>query len=127
MANIVLLDTDVLIDVARAVPKAVSWLKTLQSEIGVSSLVAMELINGCLNKQEQRNMQRTLDKLHIFYINKTYAKKALTTFSEVHLRNGIGIIDVLIAYTAIQENLLLYTRNKKHYQVVKGLQFDVPY
>jgi len=44
----ILLDTDVMIDVLRGYDPAVTWLQRLQyQEIGLPGLVAMELLQGC--------------------------------------------------------------------------------
>lgn len=48
-------------------------------------------------------------------------------FRQVHLANAIGILDMLIAHTAIDMNLPLHTFNLKHYAAVPGLQTIQPY
>ena len=50
----ILLDTDVMIDLLRQYPPAVAWLDSLGSEeIILPGFVAMELIQGCRDKAEQ--------------------------------------------------------------------------
>jgi predicted nucleic acid-binding protein len=48
----ILLDSDVLIDLLRKYPPAMAWFDTLQEdeELMVSGYVFMELIQGCRNK-----------------------------------------------------------------------------
>jgi len=58
----ILLDTDVMIDVLRKYPLAISWLNELESEmIGIPGLVAMELLQGCRNREEQKLVENTLN------------------------------------------------------------------
>lgn len=50
----ILLDSDVLIDLLREHPPAVAWFDALNyaEELAVSGYVVMELIQGCRNKVE---------------------------------------------------------------------------
>jgi len=49
----ILVDTDVMIDVMRRYAPAVAWLDSLDTEtIGIPGLVAMELLQGCRNREE---------------------------------------------------------------------------
>lgn len=58
----ILLDTDVLIDLLRRYAPAVEWFDALpvDEEIVVPGYVVMELIQGCRNKAEQERVQREL-------------------------------------------------------------------
>ncbi len=50
----ILLDSDVLIDLLRKYPPAMAWFDALgeDEELAVSGYVVMELIQGCRNKAE---------------------------------------------------------------------------
>ncbi len=51
----ILLDTDVLVDVLRAHAPALAWLNQLdESVVGLPGFVALELIQGCRNRREQQ-------------------------------------------------------------------------
>ena len=54
MAPPVLIDTDILVDAGRGVPKAVACLERLEQEavLAISVVSQMELVVGCRNKQE---------------------------------------------------------------------------
>ncbi|RME69579.1 MAG: type II toxin-antitoxin system VapC family toxin, partial [Chloroflexi bacterium] len=51
----ILLDSDVMIDLLRQYPPAMKWFDTLEDEeeIVLSGYVVMELLQGCRNKLEQ--------------------------------------------------------------------------
>jgi len=49
----VLVDTDIMIDVLRQFPEALAWLASIGAEaIVVPGFVAMELVQGCRNRAE---------------------------------------------------------------------------
>lgn len=55
----ILLDSDVMIDLLRQHPPAMRWFDTLDEdeELVLPGFVVMELIQGCRNKQEQERIQ----------------------------------------------------------------------
>ena len=57
----ILLDTDIMIDVLRHYPPAVTWLESLgNEEILLPGFVVMELLQGCRNKAEQEQIEKEL-------------------------------------------------------------------
>jgi len=122
----ILLDTDVMVDVLRGYEPAKEWLKSVQ-DIGVPGLVAMELIQGCQNVKEQRQLERALSEYQLFWLSEEDCDRALTTFSSHHLSDNIGLLDALIAETTIGVNAELATFNVKHYRVLRGLRIVQPY
>jgi len=53
-----LLDSDVLIEVQRGRPNAKEWLLNLQDPIALPAAVAWEMLYGSRNKQELRKSER---------------------------------------------------------------------
>lgn len=54
----ILVDTDVMIDLLHEYPPAVAWLDSLgEEEIILPGFVVMELIQGCRNKAEQQRVE----------------------------------------------------------------------
>lgn len=122
----ILLDTDTMIDVLRGYQPAKEWLKSVL-EIGIPGLVAMELIQGCQNAKEQRQLEKTLSTYQLFWPTEDDCKRALASFSDHRLSDNIGLLDALIAETAIGVDAELATFNVKHYRVLKGLRSIQPY
>lgn len=57
----ILVDTDVMIDIFREYSPAIVWLHSLgNQEINLPGFVAMELIQGCRNKVELEKIEREL-------------------------------------------------------------------
>lgn len=122
----ILLDTDVMVDILRGYEPAKEWLKSAQ-EIGVHGLVAMELIQGCQNAREQRQLEKGLSEYQLYWPTEEDCNRALASFSTHHLSDNIGLLDALIAETAIGVNAELATFNIKHYRVLRGLKSMQPY
>ncbi|GER79332.1 MAG: type II toxin-antitoxin system VapC family toxin [Anaerolineae bacterium CFX3] len=122
----ILLDTDVMVDILRGYEPAKEWLKTAQ-EIGIPGLVAMELIQGCQNAREQKQLEKSLSAYPLFWPDEDDCNRALTSFAFHHLSDKIGLLDALIAETAIGVDAELATFNVKHYRVLKGLRSVQPY
>lgn len=123
-----LLDTDVLVDLLRGFPPAVAWLQSVADEqVGVPGFVAMELIQGCRNKQEQRVVETELRKLEILWPEAASCDRALATFARFYLSDGIGLLDALIAEIAKEQGVPLHTFNEKHYRPIPGVETVQPY
>jgi len=63
-----LLDTDIMIDVLRRYPPALAWLTSLgTAQLALPGYVVMELIQGCRNKAEQDQLERALTAFQIVW------------------------------------------------------------
>lgn len=124
----VLLDTDVMIDVLRGYGPAIDWLQsTLSVSIGLPGIVAMELLQGTRNRREQQQVEQDLRSLKLYWPSSADCQRALDDFASHHLSHSIGILDALIAETAIGLDAELATFNVKHYSVVARLTMQQPY
>jgi predicted nucleic acid-binding protein len=123
-----LLDTDVMIDILRRHDPALDWLRELGDEsIGLPGLVAMELLQGCRNQTEQRRVEGVLQAYILYWPTHTDCRRAIDSFVATHLSHGIGVLDALIAETAIGLGVPLATFNQKHYRAIAALQTVQPY
>lgn len=124
----ILLDTDVMIDLLRQYPPAVAWLDSLgEEEIVLPGFVVMELIQGCRNKAEQEEVERELGAYSVAWPLPETCDEALSLFARYHLSHGLGILDALISQMAVALNLPLCTFNQKHYAAVPNLKTVQPY
>ena len=107
-----LLDTDVMIDLLRQYPPAVAWLDSLgEEEIVLPGFVMMELIQGCRNKREQEKLETDLAAYRIAWPAPATCDAALAVFTSHHLSHGLGIVDALIAQMAVTLHIPLHTFN----------------
>ena len=64
-----LLDTDVMIDILRNYPPALTWFESLQDEEapGLPGFVVMELMQGGRNVRELRALRRRLEPFNTYW------------------------------------------------------------
>jgi len=67
MRNLLLIDTDILIDVSKGINEAIDCLQIIQPKYNpaVSVITKMELIVGCRNKKELKDSSATSSTLKI--------------------------------------------------------------
>jgi predicted nucleic acid-binding protein len=124
----IILDSDVMIDVLRQYPPAITWLETLEDEeIILPGFVVMELLQGCNNKAEQEKMENILAAFEVIWPSADTCDEALGVFASYHLSHNIGLLDALIGQTAVALELPLHTFNRKHYAVIRQLATTEPY
>lgn len=124
----VILDSDVMIDLLRRHSPAVTWLASLdEEEIGLPGFVVMELLQGCSNKSEQDEVEKVLTGCEVLWPLPETCGEALEVFARYHLSHGVGLLDALIGQTAVALNLPLHTFNRKHYAAIPGLVTVEPY
>jgi hypothetical protein len=123
-----LVDTDVMVDVLREHPPALVWLRSLGFEaIGVPGLVAMELMQGCRNQAEQRRVVKVLRPYVLYWPNQQDCFRAHDDFVAHHLTRNLGVLDALVAETAVGMSVQLATFTEKQYAVVRALGTTRPY
>jgi predicted nucleic acid-binding protein len=124
MPAAVLVDTDILIDVARGNPRAVAFMKELSDQVSlnISIVTQMELLVGCRNKEEQKSLDTFLSNFRIIELNAEISLQAVSFLKEYRLSHGLLIADALIAATASWAGISLVTRNLKDYRFIAGLE-----
>ena len=71
MPNMVIVDTDILIDSGLGVGDAIACLEQIEQRLpmAVSIITQMELIVGCRNKKELRAVDRFLSRFELINLN----------------------------------------------------------
>jgi predicted nucleic acid-binding protein len=87
----------------------------------------MELLQGCQNKAEQQRVEQFCKPYVLRWPSESDCQRALHDFAAHRLSSNIGLLDALIAHTAMGLNESLATFNVKHYHVVVGLTTVQPY
>lgn len=124
----ILLDTDVAVDILRKHPPAVDWVQGLGSApVGLPGLVVMELLQGCQNKDEQQRVEQFCQPYALHWPAQADCQRALHDFAAHHLSSNLGLLDALIAHMAVGLSEPLATFNVKHYRVIAGLITIQPY
>jgi len=124
----ILIDSDVLIDISCRFPPAVLWLGSCGSDVvATPGYVMMELINGCHNKVELLQLDQVTATMEVVWPSPTSCDAAMIACGSLHLSHSLGLLDSLIAQTAIELSLPLHTFNVKHFQHVPALTTVQPY
>lgn len=123
-----LLDTDIMIDVLRGYAPALQWIENVSiTDIALPGYVAMELIQGCQNQQELRTLRDEMKRFRILWPQPTTCDQALHFFGRFHLAHSTGLLDVLIGMLAVERGVPLHTFNEKHYRPIPGMETVQPY
>ncbi|MFQ5612780.1 MAG: type II toxin-antitoxin system VapC family toxin [Anaerolineae bacterium] len=128
MTEVVVVDTDVLIDVGRGVDDAIRCLQQIegQSSLSVSAITEMELIIGCRSKSELSAVGDFLLRFQIIKLTEQISDTAVDLLHRYRLSHGLLIADALIAATAISLDKPFVTKNQRDYRFISGLQL-LPY
>jgi tRNA(fMet)-specific endonuclease VapC len=121
-----LLDTDIWIEVIRKEAKAVQWFKVQHDPI-LSGIAAIEGAFGSQSASELQEVLKKQSSLRILWPIDDDFKKATIELSQYKLLHGMGILDAVLASSAIRCNLPLATFNVKHFRAIPGLKIVQPY
>jgi predicted nucleic acid-binding protein len=122
-----LLDTDVLIDVQRGHPPAVAWFSSQTQPLAVPGFVVMELVQAARNAGELQSARKLVAPFPVIWPTEADCARALSDLITLRLSHSLGLIDAVIAATAVGQNATLCTFNLKHYRPVPGLTLTQPY
>ncbi len=122
------INSNILIDAMNGIVGAVAFLEEQQkTEIQISIVSAMELIAGCRNKTEMRKLQRFFQRCKLLPVTASVSQVAFQLMESFYLSHGLILPDALIAATAMEHNLTLYTRNTRHFRMIPELKVNQPY
>ena len=124
-----LIDSDILIDAERGVADAVAFVLAQHAMAGmnISAVTAMELIVGCRNRKELQVVESFLARAIIHEVAPAASRLARDWLTSYCLSHGLMIADALIAASAHQLGLPLYTKNVRHFQMLPLLVVIRPY
>ncbi len=126
-----LVDTDTLSYFFRNHPKVVAKIESYLEEhgfISISVVTYYEVLNGLYYQDAKKQLERFEEFLSfnkVLLLSKEIAQKSAGIFAELR-KNGqvIGHNDVLIAGTAIFNDMVLITNNVNHFSRISGLIMD---
>jgi predicted nucleic acid-binding protein len=123
MTDMVLIDTDILIDVGRGIDEATTCLQILeqQGNTAISVVTQMELMVGCRNKNELNALENFLERFVIIHLNESVSQLAVGFLKQYRLSHGLLIADALIAATAKFLGGALASKNQRDYRFIETL------
>lgn len=127
--NELLLDTDTISLFLRNDPKVMSKAKSYLSYFRgftFSTITRFEVLRGLKIKDAQNQLARfqtVCDNSRILNLNDAIIVKAADIYADLYKRGQIiSDADILIAATAIENNLAIVTNNENHFNRITGLQ-----
>lgn len=118
----ILLDTNILIEILKGNPKTVQQVQTLDDELAISSITIMELYYGARDKQEVKKIEKFISLFTVVHLNETISFKAMQLIQMYAKSHTLDIPDGLIASTALTHNLELFTYNLKDFRFIEKLK-----
>lgn len=91
------------------------------SHILISSITKMELILGATNKADLNTISKKLNRFGVLLINEAINLRAIDLVQSYRLSHGLALADSMIAATAIQTELELFTYNTKDFRFISKL------
>ncbi len=122
-----LLDSDILIDFSKGIREAADFLNVAKDKSKISIFSSIELIIGARNQKELSSIEEFLSKFNIADLNAEIGRLAYGLIREYNKTIGLKIIDAMIAATAVNNELILVTRNTRHFDKIRELRIKVPY
>lgn len=129
IGQIMLIDTDILIDASRKLEAAGRFLDERQQkgDVTISIVSAMELIAGCRSAVQLAGVRRFLDQCDILPLTEAISERARELMEAFTLSHGLLLPDALIAATAIEAGIPICTRNIRHFSMIPKLDTIQPY
>src|ERR1700676_2827626 len=104
-----LVDTDVLIDIQRGHAPAIALFAGLAELPAVPGFVVMELVQDARNAREVRRARKLVAPLPVVWPTEADCARALSDFTAYHRAHSLGLLDALIAASAVGRSATLYT------------------
>ena len=125
--EIVLLDTNILIEILKGNPETIASVESLHAELVLSSISVMELYYGAKNKAELRKLEKFVSLFRVVEIDETISSTATQLVKRYAKSHTLDIPDSLIAATALKlgSGCRLFTYNRKDFKFIEGLTLVV--
>lgn len=129
MANpVALVDTSILVDFLRGHQAAQAWLERFSAdELAISVITAAELVAGCRNRREQKQVVADLASFPMVMISAEVSETAWEWYCQYRLSDGVGFLDCLIAASAYHLGATIWTLNERHFRPFPDLKVERPY
>jgi len=120
----VIVDTDILVWYLRGNDTARRFLARLPfPEREVSALTVMEIVQGCRDQRETRDVAAFVSEnlAEVIHPDENISRRAIRLLELHAVRDGLRVVDALIAATALEARVSLATANVRHYRAIAGL------
>ena len=125
MPEILLIDTDVIIDYLRGQANAVASIESLANPLLISAITVAELYSGVREGEERRALESFISVFELVPVSEEIAAQGGLYRRDYSKSHKVGLADALIAATAKVRGATLITLNIKHFPMLQSVK--VPY
>lgn len=125
----IIIDSDVLIDFLKNIPQTIEKIKELKedNELGTTDINAFELYLGAYKntkkEKELADVKGLLNTLFLSSTNEDSMEIAAKILSNLEKRGKpLALRDLFIGSICLANSFKLFTRNKKHFETIEGLE-----
>ena len=124
-----LLDTQIMLDCVRGHPPATSFFIRINWNIGArfSRLTATEILARCQSDADRALSLRFIGNSIVLDLTDVIVKRAVDLLTTIGLPTTLTASDAIIAATAIEHSLPLYTLDPTRFTAVPGITTLQPY
>ena len=120
--EVILLDTNILIEILKGNQKTIQQVESLHTTLYVSSITVMELYYGALNKAEIKRLEKFIMLFTVLHIDKEISIRSAELIKVYAKSHTLDIPDSLIAATALEKELTLFTYNTKDFKYISHIK-----
>ncbi len=123
-SEILLIDTDVIIDYLRGNSKAINYIEKMQKNHNcyLTTITIAELYSGVRDGEEMQILDQFISEFHIAHLNEKTAKKSGLFRRDYSKNHGVGLADCMIAAIAEELEAILVTLNTKHFPMLDNVR-----
>jgi predicted nucleic acid-binding protein len=116
----IILDTDIFIEILKG-NLDLNKLPNNQA-IALSAITAMELFCGAFNKRELNKITKALTSFEVIQVDSDISVRSISLIQSYAKSHNLNIPDAIIAATAIDKGVTLYSRNLRDFRFIDLLQ-----
>lgn len=122
------IDSDIIIDFLRHQEKAKHFIEKIintDNTIYISALTEAEVLSGkdCNDDEKKGKTEDLLASFELLEVTQSLARKA----AELRRKYDVPLHDAIIAATALELAVPIYSRNSKDFKRIKELKLEYPY
>ncbi len=123
----ILCDINILIDFYKGDPSITQFFREVGVDnLAISTVTAGELYFGARDKRELRSIKKQLALLTQYPTTPETSQIFINLLEDFALSHRLSLPDAMIAATAIENNLPLYTLNLKDFRYISALTLYMP-
>jgi predicted nucleic acid-binding protein len=117
----ILIDTCILIDYSKNHTHAINYLEQLAQPPAISALTVTEIMTGIRNTREQQLFADLFNVFKVLSVTYEIAEQAGLYRQRYFKSHQVGVVDAIIAATAVIHALEIVTLNIKHFPMIQGI------